>query len=565
MATVCYINVYNSHVDRGATVSRVPLEHYEVDEEEIKVGNPLPKWPIDGGSPIVKAYDGKHLTLERHGKIFTFNVGDEEELDYGEHNVGMGVISRTYYYVKLISTELIYKGGWQQGSIITQKLNGPIGNGEVHYPNGDHFKGTFHLSYASINGPAYAAEGRYTFADGSYIERAWINTSKDRKPEFWGLRGVFRVHHPDGLDSIAMFVRGKRYGFELFLAEKPYQSKVTEWYANEEVIRWKSDEPEKIKIGVVDYEIDENSRVDCLTMKLTINDRGQEYRIIQEGGKYTENQYGSYVYEPSTRVTAYLPGGDSIDHDGTSLRNFMPYDGYLTMHDAKTGMCRSERWENGEQKEAKEWKRDDRAAKSVELPDPFGQGKSQAKVWRDGYIDYSHGEWTYEGEMAYDRPQGKGVLTGGIYRHEGERYEGEFHAGRCHGQGVYVNEQAGIRQDGEWRNGVFQEPHAATVPIMLHARHGHKSWSISGSSDWKWEESDFEAALGTLNFTGFRSVKIVRIEKNCITLTSYDRTELLTPGETVSFYAEIEGREWSDGCVYDGDDYSLELTWVTSN
>ena len=25
--------------------------------------------------------------------------------------------------------------------------------------------------------------------------------------------------------------------------------------------------------------------------------------------------------------------------------------------------------------------------------------------------------------------------------------------------------------------------------------------------------------------------------------------------------AEIEGREWSDGCVYDGTEYKLVLTW----
>ena len=42
MATVCFINVYNSHVDRGATVTSVPREHYEVDEEDIKVESGCP-------------------------------------------------------------------------------------------------------------------------------------------------------------------------------------------------------------------------------------------------------------------------------------------------------------------------------------------------------------------------------------------------------------------------------------------------------------------------------------------------------------------------------------------
>ena len=75
MATVCFINVYNSHVDRGATVTNIPREHYEVDEEEIKVGQPLPKFKC--GKPVVKAYDGQQLTLELDGKTFTIKAGEE--------------------------------------------------------------------------------------------------------------------------------------------------------------------------------------------------------------------------------------------------------------------------------------------------------------------------------------------------------------------------------------------------------------------------------------------------------------------------------------------------------
>ena len=121
----------------------------------------------------------------------------------------------------MATDDLIYKGGWQRANTILQKLAGPIGDGEVWYPNGDHFKGGFHLSFASVNGPAYAADGRYDFADGSYIENAWIHTLKDKKPQYWGLHGVFRIHHPQGPDSIAMFCSGgKHYGFELYLDEK---------------------------------------------------------------------------------------------------------------------------------------------------------------------------------------------------------------------------------------------------------------------------------------------------------------------------------------------------------
>ena len=563
MATACIINRYHSYSDRGAFVQKEPVGQRFVDETQLKIGEPLPRW--DNRAPIVKVYDETHLELEYKGKTFSIQAGDEQLLDEGILSQNYGVTLYSLTTVKVLSTEIVYKGGWQQGSTVSQKLEGPIGNGEVHYPNGDHFKGYFHLSYAHISGPAYAADGRYEFADGSYIERAWIDTSEKRKPEFWGLHGVFRIHHPDGQDSIAMFCGGQRYGLELYLHETAWRCKVYEWYANEEVIRWQCDAPEKRQLEVVGYELDDTRREGCATLTLTVKDDSSEYRIVQEGGRYTANKYDGQIYEPWTHVTVLLPGGDSIDHYGRSLRKFMPYDGYVTMHDAEKGMCRSELWEMGKLKKADEWKRDERAAKSVEIPDPFGQGKVHAEVWRDGYIEYGYGEWVYEGEVAYDRPQGKGVLTGGNYPHAGERYAGEFMAGRCHGRGVYVNETADIRQDGQWKDGVFQEPHAAPAPIILHAKYGCKEWSVSSSGEWEWKESDIEAALGVLPFIGFGNVKIARIEQDCITLTRYDEKFLLKSGQTVSFYAEIEGREWSDGCVYDGTDYQLLLTWVTKN
>ena len=92
--------------------------------------------------------------------------------------------------------EVKYYGEWQEGSVILEKLTGPIGNGRVEFPNGDSFEGIFHLSFACINGPCYAACGKYTFADGSYSEHAWINTSKDLSK--FGLKGVYEVKNADG-------------------------------------------------------------------------------------------------------------------------------------------------------------------------------------------------------------------------------------------------------------------------------------------------------------------------------------------------------------------------------
>lgn len=543
MATACFINVYNSHMDRGATVSRSPREHYEIDEEDIKVGEPLPKFKCI--APVVTAYDGQQLTLKQSGKTFIIKVGEEVEIDSSEHEVGMGVYSRECYCVKLISTELIYEGGWQWGDTIMQRLEGPIGAGEVLYPNGDRFKGTFHLSYASINGPAYAADGRYDFADGSWIEKAWINTSKDKKPQWWGLHGVFRIQRPklhpdypsfDTPDSIAMFLHGgKRYGFELFLGEKPW---VSEWYAGDSVVRY-SGPDELFRYEVADYEIDETSKVDCTTLRLTLKDGNKVYRIEQQGGRYTANQYNNNIYEPSTHVTVELPNGDVLDHNGDDVRDFKPYDGFVKVYCAKTGMSRKEHWQKGELTDNQEWQHDYRASTKVTLPNPTGvEGTLEANVWKDGHIEYEYREWVYDGEVKNHRPNGQGVLVGDR-RHGNRRYEGLFI------DGIYVSEEEPF--DGE---------------ITLHVKSGHKSWSTYSDGEWKYNEEDIVAKLGRLNIDGFWSYEIISIKKDCITIGYNDKKYELRPDKPLHLSKEIEGREWSDGCVYDGDNYSLTLTWI---
>ena len=540
MATAVYINVYNTHLDRGATVTSVPREHFEVDEEEIKIGQPLPKWQTKVGGPVVTDYDGKQLTLEYDRKTFVIHVGEEVEISCSGYEVGMGVYCHNYYCVKLLGTELIYKGEWQLGATISQKLEGPIGDGEVWYPNGDHFKGAFHLNYASINGPAYAADGRYEFADGSWIEKAWINTSKDRKPEWWGLHGVFRIHHRDKCDSIAMFLRGgKRYGFELFLPpdkwEKPW---VREWYAGDRIIRY-SGPDELFQYEIVDFEIDETSKVDCTTLRLTLRDGNKVYCIEQQGGKYVANQYDDYIYEPSTHVTVELPNGDILDHYGDDVRDFKPYNGYVGVFCAKTGMSRKEHWVKGELTDNQEWKHDERAATKVTLPDPTGiKGELEAKVWKDGHIVYGYDEWIYDGEVKNNRPDGEGVLVGDR-RHGERRFEGTFI------DGVYQSDEE--HYDGE---------------ITLHVKSGHKSWTVYSDGDWKYCEEDLVAKLGRLNLDGFWGYEITNIKQDCITIAYYDKKYEVRPGQPLHLHNSIEGDEHSDGCVYDGDDYSLELTWM---
>ncbi len=549
MSVACYINVYNSHVDRGATVTSMPLKHYEVDESDIVVGKPLPKLCATN---TVTAYDGAQITLALYGKTYTIKIDEEVEVSSSEHHVGGGVYSRNCYCVRLLAKEIIYKGDWQWGDTIRQELEGPIGDGEVFYPNGDHFKGTFHLSYASINGPAYAAEGRYTFADGSYIEHAWINTSKDKKPEWWGLHGVFRIKRPPcsteypsaGMpDSIAMFLHGgRRYGFELFL-EKTYSGKddpwVREWYAGDKIVRYQGPD-DLFQYRVLDWELDESSQVDCITLRLTLRAiDGKIYKVEQRGGDYESNKYGSYIYKLSTRATLWLPNGDSIDHYGDDVKDFKPYDGYIEVHCAKKAKCRSERWLKGERVEAKKWQRDWCASKRLALPNPTGVGPEMtANVWADGHISYNHDEWVYEGEVKNDRPDGQGVLVGNDY-HGKRRYEGKFIDGQ------YIDDEDTF-----------------TGKVMLHVKSGNKSWTVYSDGEWKYKEYDMEAKLGTLGIDGFWNYEITKITQEAITISFYDETYTLTPDQPLHLSESIDGDEYSDGCVYDGDDYSVELTWI---
>lgn len=540
MATACYINVYNSHMDRGSKVTTIPQEHYEVDESEIVVGEPLPKLRATN---TVTAYDGAQITLALYGKTYTIKIDEEVEVACSEYHVGGGVYSRNCYCVRLLDTKIIYKGGWQWGDTIRQELKGPIGDGEVFYPNGDHFKGAFHLSYASINGPAYAAEGRYTFADGSYIEHAWIHTSKDKKPEWWGLHGVYRIHHPQGTDnpdSIAMFLHGGRcYGFELVLGQnKPW---VKEWYAGDIVVRYKGPD-DLFQYEVVDYELDEEkAEQGFTTLRLTLKDGNNTYKVEQRGGRYEINKYDQQIYEPSTRVTVWLPNGDSLEHSGDDVKDFKPYDGYVEVHRAKTAQCRTEHWEKGKLVDDREWQRDILFSKKVTLPNPTGiGGEMLANVWADGHISYNYGEWVYDGEVKNNRPDGQGVLVGNDY-HGRRRYEGLF------------------------TDGQYAEEETFTGKVMLHAKSGHKHWSVYNDGEWKNEEYDIEAKLGTLNIDGFWNYEITKITQEAITISYYNETYTLTPDNPLNLpLSTIEGHEYSDGCVYDGDAYSLELTWKSA-
>ena len=447
--------------------------------------------------------------------------------------------------------KIIYNGGIQSADTILEKLAGPIGDGEVIYPNGDRFKGVFNLSYRSIWNSAYTARGRYTFADGSVIENAWINT--DSEYTVFDLHGLFRIHHPGGSDSVAMFWRHKRYGLELFLNDrKPY---LKEWYAGKEQHR-------EHPLELIDYTLDDSRGGECLVVSLHLKADDGVWHVEQRGGVWQENEWNNRIYKPAVSATVCAPDGDSYDDIyGFALRQLRPYGFYVNYHCAATMKVSREEWKDGRMVKAGEWEYDPLAAKAICLPNPWG-GKLKAMeydalVWPDGHITYGASH-TYDGAIANDRPEGMGVLTDC----DGKRYEGEFHDGRPHGRGICDNPSVGMRQEGEWMDGYFQEDDAPDAPVILHAVRGHQSWSVGSTSDWEYKESDFEACTGPLNFTGFGNLRIERILSNSITISRGKELFHLRPGAELGWYAEIEGREWSDGCVYDGDDYKLSLSWV---
>lgn len=357
MAVICYINLYRSYSDRGSFVQKDAWQTSSVDEHELRVGERLAHWP-SYKAPIVKRYNpGKNnylqyipatLELEYEGRTIILHPGDEVQVDSSLFNAEHGVECSILKCVKMVNTRPVYIGGWQFKDVILQRLEGPYGKGVVHYPNGDLFEGTFSLSYQSINQQAYTASGRYTFADGSYIEEAWINT--DSQGQTFEMQGVYRIKHPSGPESIAMFCKGQRYGIELLIdAEKP---SFKEWYADELLQR---EQP----LELVDYALDDSRGELLLALSVTL--RGEEgvYRVQQRGGRIYQNHYENYIYQPRTEVDVELPNGDFYeDWHGYGLRLLEPYGFYVVRHCAATRKQRQERWENGVMIESADWQDD---------------------------------------------------------------------------------------------------------------------------------------------------------------------------------------------------------------
>lgn len=420
-----------------------------------------------------------------------------------------------------------YYGDWQWGDVILQRLEGPHGKGVIEYPNGDRFEGLFHLSFAHLNGPAYCARGTYLFAGGDKLEDCWIDG--DDRPT-----GVYRLLHPDGSESIAMWRYGKRWGLEVVPGDHP----VANEYEDGQVVRTHEE---------ITYTFSPHDNA-CNDLEVTLKDGT---RVLQ---RYL---YGDH--EPKLTCCVWYTDGDHFVHYGDDVHLLRPWNGYGSYHRAADGKSLWCKWVEGVPQEDN-WKYDEDGARKTVIPHtPYGTEKEcECLLWPDGRIKWGY-EGIYEGEVKDGLPEGHGVF----YDEEGRRYEGAFHEGYAHGHGIYTFPGADIRQEGEWVRGLYQDPEAATADIMLHIVWQHGEWETY--SDTKTEKKEFtvKAAKGPLQLPVFSCrVDIEKITDHEIVFSqSGEAPQTLTPGGSLHFSAEIEGREWSDGCVYDGDEYSMTIHW----
>lgn len=425
-----------------------------------------------------------------------------------------------------------YIGKWQQKSVILEKLEGPIGEGSVEFPCGDKFEGYFHLSFANIQGPCYVADGKYTFADGKYIENAWINTSENLT--MFGLEGVYEVRNADGsLVSITSFWLNKRHGIEILVGSTV---EAVEWYLGEEQKHY---EVKNYTLNAIDKDRRE------LVVELA-----NGVSITMVGGRIVPNRYENYVYENYLMAKLTYENGDVYESINYGIRNLQPYDGVGTRYLANGKMC-DEYYKGYELERIGRESWNPACAVEKSIPNPINpEEQIAARVWGN-HIEYGYlCEMIYDGDVVDDMPHGQGVLkdvksdayidgklgTRWIYT-----YEGTFERGRCHGRIVFTNHDKNTTQECEWKNGLS----VSATPITLR---------------YKWTrilEGEYDIRTGTVEiggvgmkcpFDGFEYVRVLEVSPTQIV---FNVCEPLCPGGSMSLEKEL---------TYDLK-YYLDLYW----
>lgn len=97
--------------------------------------------------------------------------------------------------------------------------------------------------------------------------------------------------------------------------------------------------------------------------------------------------------------------------------------------------------------------------------------------------------------------------------------------------------------------------------VMLQARFGRRRWTVYDDGETEWLTLCLPLAPGDLPVDRFSAYRITEIAPERIVISGCGETHILTPGASVTLSREVEGHEWSDGCVYDGNTYILTITW----
>ena len=424
-----------------------------------------------------------------------------------------------------------YHGDWQDGSVIQQRLDGPVGQGSIDYPNGDRFEGFFHLSFAHLNGPAYMASGTYTFANGDRIEHCWIDGHD-------ALCGVYETLHADGTRSIAMWHRGKREGIEIADDGKTCNYRERGYLTH--------------AYSQLNYNYTFTPGTDGFNrLEVTLYDGMRLVHRLMNNGN-----------EPDLFCELYYPDGDWVEYRGWSqLKDLRPWEGVFTYHRMADGMKSHDTWKAGHPQDPDSWEHDPQGARRIHVAlDPYGRPFGHdIFLWPDGHTRWGYG-YRYEGALRDGLPEGHGVFCDEV----GRRYEGDFHEGLCHGEGTYTFPAAGIVQAGRWERGRWLDGKALPEHIRLRIHWQHNHCSPAGEYPQGEEEWIVEATPGELDLPQYTDgLTIEAIEPEHIIVSCYGHDlRHLSPGQTVGYLREVEGREYSDGIVYESDEYSIKITWI---
>ena len=418
-----------------------------------------------------------------------------------------------------------YYGEWSEASTISQKLAGPIGQGVAEWETGDRFEGYFHLNYAYINGPCYVANGKYTFADGKYIDKAWIRTLD--KLDGFGLEGLFEIFDSNGERySITPFHHNVRHGVE-YLAS----GKAIEWYKGEKL---------------AEYEVESFSfeTFSDKTTELSIDLVGG-INVTMYGGMIRSNGYG-YVYDVRLEGAIKYTDGTTFSSIGYDIRNLRPYNDKYGKRCYPNGRVVTEKYNGYElvSQEFCEWM-ESYAILLPNVPYPTDPQRCEsARVW-DGHIRYYDGA-TYDGEMEDSVPHGKGIFR--TNNHEGVCYEGTFSKGRCHGKIIKTSSNPAETTEDEWESGKIL---GGVQSITL-----RYEWRYV---DRKTEEASGEIELNLytkIDLDGFRHIYPREITDEVV---RFSTNQELHKGSSLRIYNEIE-HEIGE-VVSHTENYTLTLHW----